>query len=849
MMRRTLVGFAALTVVVLITTSCTQQTETPPATVSQPTDTPRSVIQSETRFPMAEIQNDEGGIAVITGQVEYTYPFFTIGVAEPIIILEDQAGFVDRDRNFIFPVESQVLGQITSDFFTSPFSYSLTLPLVPRGTLRDVDQDDESNPGLMVFAVAYWTNVWGDPYLEKRDQSGGGWSSAYASTRIDDDRDQYLEVYGGKYLVYSQDDQQGFPSGFGADNLLFTPDDPIVQMPQGWTVVDLDTDPFTFDRSKEPSIDLLEPESLALDDYSDLSYTEAFEAMLEMMRTEYAFSEYKGIDWVTLADQFRPLFDQAEQTGDIEGYMLALLDFLWSIPDGHINMDTSGLGNLIRQEITGGLGMAIRELEDGMVVLEFIVEDGPADNAGLEFAAEVVSIDGIPINEALRNVIPWSSPFSTEHNLRLEQARFVTRFPLNASVEVEFRNPSGDPSSVTIITVQEFDSFFYDPTVPETSEVDLPVEFELQENGFGYVRVTDFFDNELLTIQLWERMIQDLNENQVPGLVIDLRSNGGGSGYLADQMAAYFFDEELVVGNTGFYDDSTGEFYTDPGDEDRMFLPREDLRYHGSLVVIVGPNCASACEFFAYDLTIQDRATILGQYPSAGLGGSVKDFTMPEDINVRFTIGRAVDVNGDIHIEGIGVVPDIWVPVTIENVVAKIEEDRDVLLEEANKAIRLPRGAGITPSGPPRMGSLSEIEDALVEEAAFLEQLAMESYEEELFEPATLVYTIPLGKSQDVLWFTSWCATPELLDQNWDNIRLDLSLNGDEVSLDPFLPLEFPSGEVLCRYFIALLTDWPAGEHLVRTEMEFTTALDDGVSLQTYAPGSRVHEYHVYVVD
>ncbi|MEZ4617768.1 MAG: S41 family peptidase [Caldilineaceae bacterium] len=62
----------------------------------------------------------------------------------------------------------------------------------------------------------------------------------------------------------------------------------------------------------------------------------------------------------------------------------------------------------------------------------------------------------------------------------------------------------------------------------------------------------------------------------------------------------------------------------------RYYLPSEDLRYHGDIAVLVGPYCNSACEFFAYDMTIQDRAAIVGQYPTAGLGGSVEQFLMPE---------------------------------------------------------------------------------------------------------------------------------------------------------------------------------------------------------------------------
>ena len=686
-------SYTRITVLILliwsiIASACCQVTETTEAPTEEPALKPTSLPTLETQFPPAEIVNDKGGPVVITGEVEYTYPFFTTGVAEPIIILEDQAGFVDRDRNFLFPVESQVLGQITSDFYTSPFTYSLTLPLVPKGTSRDVDNDGEEDTGLMIFAVAYWTNTWGDPYLEKRDQGGGGWSSAYTSTRVSDDRDNYLEIYGGKYVVYALDDLQGFPKGFGQDGKLFTEDDPIVQLPQGWTVVDIDDEPFTFDRSREPKIDLFEPESMALADFSDMSYTEAFDAMLEKMRTEYAFTEYKRIDWDALAEQFRPRFEDAQRRNNKQEYLLALRDFLWSIPDGHVGMmDFSVLSDQAQMELIGGLGMAIQELEDGRIIVIYILEGGPADEAGIEFGAEILEINRVPIREVINETIPWSSPFSTEHTKRLEQLRYVIRFPMWTDVYVTYKNPAGSPITDMLTAIFEIESLLFDPFRANFTGFELPVEFEVLDSGYGYVQVLDFFDNELLTIQLWERMIQQLNENQLPGLIIDLRVNGGGSGYLADQMAAYFFDEELVAGNTAYYDDSIDEFYADPGDEDVLFPPREELIYRGPIVAIIGPDCASACEFFAYDLTLQNRATILGQYPTSGLGGSVEDFVMPEDIDVRFTIGRAVDNNGNIHIEGKGVVPEIRVPRTEEVVFAFFRDGRDIALEMAIEVI------------------------------------------------------------------------------------------------------------------------------------------------------------------
>ena len=37
---------------------------------------------------------------------------------------------------------------------------------------------------------------------------------------------------------------------------------------------------------------------------------------------------------------------------------------------------------------------------------------------------------------------------------------------------------------------------------------------------------------------------------------------------------------------------------------------------------------------------------------------------MPDGVEGQFTVGRAVDANGDIHIEGRGVVPNLLIPIT-----------------------------------------------------------------------------------------------------------------------------------------------------------------------------------------
>ncbi len=613
-------------------------------------------------IPPATIVNDEGGPVSVTGNVTYTNGFFTAGVDEPLVILEDETGFVKRDHGYLMPEKSQVLGQITSDFYTSPFTYSIELPIVPAAPLNDVDHNGQTNPGVMIYAIAYWTNTWGDSYLEQRDLFGGGWSTAYASTRIDQNPSAHGEVIGGKYLVYAPDDQEGFPSGFGADKKLFTNDDPIVQLPQGYTVVNMDTDPFTFDRSRNPVIDLIEGEGAAQEDFSGMSYTDAFKAMVDMFRKKYAYTELKGIDWDAKEAEFLPRFQNADQNGDSVEYQHALRDFIWSIPDGHLSAPVDG--QEFSDATSGGLGIAIRELDDGRVIVNYLGDGTPAADAGIQLKAEILSINGQSINDALNADVPWSSPFSSDHVRRLQQLRYVTRFPVGTKVTVQYKNPGDtDTKTATMTTVQESASFRFSSFSKGLTGLELPIEYSYLDSGYMYVKIYSFFDSARLTIQLWERMIQALNDNQIPGLIIDMRQNGGGSGFLADQMAAYFFNDPLDLGNTASYDDSLGKFYVDPELESKYFLPPDNLRYNGKIALLVGPSCDSACEYFTYDMTLQNRAAIVGQYPTGGLGGGQTTYMMPDGIQLQYSTGRNLDANGNIIIEGKGVAPTVKVPV------------------------------------------------------------------------------------------------------------------------------------------------------------------------------------------
>ena len=618
------------------------------------------------------VSNDPSEPVFITGTIPFSSPFFLDGNAEPFVLLEDQAGFVARDREFVFPVEGQAIGpvELLND---DSLEFSLSLPAVPQGTLLDVDQDADADRGVMIFQVAYWSNTWGGPFLESRD--GRGWSGAYTTARVDSERDG--EIEGGHLIVWAPDAQQMFPSGFGSDARLFTADDPVQSIPAGYSIVDLDQDPFLVYKEAQPQFELIEG-SGAVKDYSELNYRQAFDKMFEQVSLEYPFSVEKNLDWARIYDEYAPRVADARND---DAFYRVLRDFTYAIPDAHVSISFNA--DVFFEEQGGSFGLILKELSDGRVIVTHVLPGSSGAFAGIQAGAQIIEWNGLPIAQALNRVEPYFRPYSTEHAYRQDQAVFLTRYPPNTEIRITFQNPEGASSDVRLTAEVEYDSLFQSIPSLTLDELALPVSGEiLDSSGLGYVQITTFSDDYNLMARLWDRYIQTLIENDIAGLIIDLRINGGGSTGLAGDFLGYFFDEEFISYKRSYYNNDSGEFEFTP------FPTRIEpgpLHYDGDLAVLVGPNCASACEGFAYALANSGRATIVGHFPSGGLFGEVGQgqYELPGGYSMQFPTGRPENENGEVIIEGIGVVPDIVVPVTQESALGML----DAVLEAAIDAL------------------------------------------------------------------------------------------------------------------------------------------------------------------
>ena len=641
----------------------------------------------------------EDGVTRITGSFEYTNDFVVeTYYVEHAVGLLDMTGFVLRDKEWEMPIEGQVLGYMNLDAENNRATFHLALPVVPEGVFNDVDQDAIKEQGLQVFAVGYNPNLTGGVFSEGDDRSLG-WPSYLASVKTDTENQD--EVIGGKLVIWAADSKQEFPNGFGDDGLLFTKDDPVMTVPSGYSVIDLDQKPFKIIRDNVAELMLYEPADVAVKDFSALSYTDAFDKMYEIVRKEYAFNGIAGKqpDWDAVYSELAPKVANAQEARDPYAYYLVLRDLMMKFKDGHVGFSGGSYdGQYNESNILGGWGFAVRELDDKRVLVVFVLPGSPAALADMEVGAELLKFNGEPVQTALDKVKPFQ-PKSTDFGLRNEQTVFLTRGGIGQNITVEFRNPitKDDKQSlwekiltffglnkkeeedkvVEMTSIYETDSLMSVYMGGQTDPYVLPAEYKLfQDSGVGYIKLNSNYDDLGLAIRVVDRALKSFQEAGVPGIVVDMRNNFGGSPL---GLAGFLYDQNIPLGQLEYYSDKTGKFEAE-GPRDKVFPNVEQYRFD-KMVLLVDQFCFSACEIEAYGFSQVPGMVVMGQFPTAGVEAETArgKFLLPEGMEFDIPTGRFTLPDGSIFLEGLGVQPTIHIPVDEVSVLS----ESDPVLQKA----------------------------------------------------------------------------------------------------------------------------------------------------------------------
>jgi carboxyl-terminal processing protease len=172
--------------------------------------------------------------------------------------------------------------------------------------------------------------------------------------------------------------------------------------------------------------------------------------------------------------------------------------------------------------------------------------------------------------------------------------------------------------------------------------------------------------------------------NKSPGMVIDLRFNGGGEDNLAACMAGWFVDEPVFYEYATMYDPGTRQFT--PLTE--AWTQPQPIRYNGPVAVLVSPDAISSGEGLPMVFTRSGRGAIVSWYGTNGaFGMNGLQAIMPLDMYILLPAGASLDHNGTIQVDSNasrtgGVAPTVRVPVNKETVARAISGE-DVQLTYA----------------------------------------------------------------------------------------------------------------------------------------------------------------------
>lgn len=175
-------------------------------------------------------------------------------------------------------------------------------------------------------------------------------------------------------------------------------------------------------------------------------------------------------------------------------------------------------------------------------------------------------------------------------------------------------------------------------------------------DGFGYLVVGSM----QATPQEFAPLVEAFDALlDAPGLLIDLRTNGGGDEMNGRAIASAFVTAPTPYAKRKRRAGPAHTDFTEPRSSVLEPRPPGRARYDKPVVVLVGPGCVSSGEGMALMLKACPNVTLVG-LPTRGASGNPQPIALPNGVRVHASTWVAMDAAGEV-IEGVGIAPHVEV--------------------------------------------------------------------------------------------------------------------------------------------------------------------------------------------
>lgn len=288
-----------------------------------------------------------------------------------------------------------------------------------------------------------------------------------------------------------------------------------------------------------------------------------------------------------------------------------------------------------------GIGVTIQPSEEpaGLEVVQ-VTAGGPAEAAGIQVFDVIVEAEGQNCSE-----------------IGMEETRNIIRGEAGTQVQLTI-NRQGETLAFTVTR----------------EKIDVPVAtYEVLDSGYGLITISNF-DSKCAHETI--AAIEELMEQNVKGIVFDVRFNPGGYKHELVEVLDYILPEGPLF-RSETYD---GKTETDTSDAGHIEIP---------MAVLVNGDSYSAAEFFAAALQEYDYAIVVGE-KTCGKGYFQNTITLSDGSAVALSVGKYFTPNG-VSLAGVGITPDVTVEVDEDTYAAiygrALEPSEDPQLQAAISAL------------------------------------------------------------------------------------------------------------------------------------------------------------------
>lgn len=419
-------------------------------------------------------------------------------------------------------------------------------------------------------------------------------------------------------------------------------------------VIDNGLDELDFNSDEDIRVDrseaAWEPSQAALD-----------ELWIKRIKNAVLSQRLNGSDDEAIEDALRRRYEgqlkrayQARSEDAFQAYMNAFTG-MWDPHTSYFSPRTSENFNINMSLSLEGIGAVLQSDNEYTKVVR-LVPGGPASKQGqLQPADRIVSVT--QEGEKPVNVIGW----------RLDEVVDLIRGPRNSTVTLEVI-----PANASDETVTRNIAISRDEVKLEEQSASKDI-IELDRAGstykVGVITIPTFYadfqamqagdPNYKSTTRDVRRLLDDLKEQGVDGVVMDLRNNGGGALHEANDLVGLFIDKGPTVQIRN-------------ANNDVQVLNDEDptVAYDGPLVVLVNRMSASASEIFAGAIQDYGRGLVVGSQTFGK--GTVQAVRPLNHGQLKITQSKFYRVSGG-STQHKGVIPDIEIPSRIDT--SRIGED------------------------------------------------------------------------------------------------------------------------------------------------------------------------------